>query len=152
MPSGLSMNPMWTDESVKAVFRSLVGMWLPAASPWCWYAYVSLGSIRFPQLICFTMVWGKCCSVPLCHFLTPPIYYYVTFFTARWFLNTITGIERKWEHPGRCFVWCDLWNEQLFDHVKIIKQKWLPHETEISSTYGGFERLLNPLKGKLVIL
>lgn len=60
---------MWADESVKAVSRFYVGMWLHAASPRCWYAYVSLSSVHFPQLIYFTMER----SLPLCHFLIPSL-------------------------------------------------------------------------------
>lgn len=43
----------------QAVFRSHVSMWLHAASPWGWYAYVSLSPVRFPQLIYFTMALWK---------------------------------------------------------------------------------------------
>lgn len=70
----------------QAVFRSHVSMWLHAAFPWCWYAYVSLSPVRFPQLISFTMALWKVLvaatlSLPHC-FTSPTIYYYQPFFSS----------------------------------------------------------------------
>lgn len=42
-----------------AVFRSHVRLWPHAAFPRRWYADVSLSSVRFPQLIYFTMALWK---------------------------------------------------------------------------------------------
>lgn len=90
----------------QAVFRSHVSMWLHAAFPWCWYAYVSLSPVCFPQLIYFTMALWKvlvAATLSLPHsFTSPTIYYYLTFLVACWFFYIISGIWSK-EQPGRRF-------------------------------------------------
>lgn len=58
-----------------AVFRSHVRLWPHAAFPRRWYADVSLGSVRFPQLIYFTMALWKAlvaATQSLPHSFTPP--------------------------------------------------------------------------------
>lgn len=93
----------WTNESWVCGQMSQsscvhVSMWLHAASPWCWYAHVSLSPVRFPQLIYFTMALRKmlaAATLSLPHsFTSPTIYYYRTFLVVCWFLWKIAGILR----------------------------------------------------------